>query len=225
VAAAGVSTIILVGGAVAGIAALALFLFFIVLPRRRSASDTPAAPPGGRSALRAGVRAEPEAPSPSPEIAVADLRPGGAYLVDEPEPVAALRVLERLTAMGWSGLLVTRNDPLTVTRLFRLRHTKTVWLGDPPGSRGGQALTVSLGAVETSVGDFLRTNPVGVVLIDSVKDLVDGNDFPSVLQFVRRTVETVSSGKQILLVSMSPGILQGRELKLLAQELEIVRIR
>jgi len=224
-AAASLPTILLVGGAVAGIAALALFLFFVVLPRRRSSSDTPAAPPGSRPALRAGVRAEPQAPSPSPEIAVADLQPGGAYLVDQPEPAAALRVLERLTGMGRSGLLVTRKDPLTVTRMFRLRHTKTVWLGDTPGSPGGQALAVSLRAVETSVGDFLRTNPVGVVLIDSVKDLVDGNDFPSVLEFVRRTVATVPRGQQILMVSMGPGVLQGRELKLLAQELEIVRIK
>ena len=85
-------------------------------------------------------------------------------------------------------------------------------------------LAASLDVMATETGDFLRTNPVGVVLIDCLKDLVEGNDFPSVLQFLRGVVEQVSAGQQILLVSMPPGILRGRELKQLAQQLEVVRI-
>ncbi len=225
----GLSSIVLLGGGViAGIAAAVAFVFFVVLPRRKTSSDdteaAPEPPRNGRLPSLGGLLAKGGAPPPDPAIAVGDLRPGGAYLVDEPKPAAAMRALEHVTRMGRSGFVVTRRNPVDVQRTFKLRHTKIVGLGDNRDSGSGLVLTASLNAMATDVGDFLRTNPVGVVLIDCLKDLVEGNDFPSVLQFLRQVVEQVSAGQQILLVSMPPGILRGRELKQLAQQLEVVRI-
>ena len=220
----GLSSIVLLGGGViAGIAAAVAFVFFVVLPRRKTSSDdteaAPEPPRNGRLPSLGGLLAKGGAPPPDPAIAVGDLRPGGAYLVDEPKPAAAMRALEHVTRMGRSGFVVTRRNPVDVQRTFKLRHTKIVGLGDNRDSGSGLVLTASLNAMATDVGDFLRTNPVGVVLIDCLKDLVEGNDFPSVLQFLRQVVEQVSAGQQILLVSMPPGILRGRELKQLAQQL------
>jgi len=222
----GSSNLLLVGGGVAGITAVALLAAFIILRRRRAPAEPEAeAPPKpGRFPAFSGLLAKGPPPT-SPEISIGDLRPGGAYLVDEQEPAAALRALERLTRMGRSALLVTRRNPLDVQRGFKLRHTKTVWLGEAANSAGDQVLAVSLKLVSTEVEGFLGTNPVGAVVIDGIQDLVDSNDLPSVLQLIQSTVGIVSAGQQILLVSMSPGAFRGRELKLLAQELEVVRIK
>ncbi|HYU06143.1 MAG TPA: DUF835 domain-containing protein [Thermoplasmata archaeon] len=226
--ASGLSSIVLLGvGVIAGIAAAA-FVFFVVLPRRKTPSEdaeaAPEPPRNGRRPSLGGLLAKGGAPPPDPAIAVGDLRAGGVYLVDEQKPAAAMRALEHVTRMGRSGFVITRRNPVDVERMFKLRHTKTVWLGENRDSGSGLVLTASLDGMATDLRDFLRTNPVGVVLIDCLKDLVEGNDFPSVLQFLRGVVEQVSAGQQILLVSMPPGILRGRELKQLAQQLEVVRI-
>ncbi len=227
--ASGLSSIVLLGvGVIAGIAAAAAFVFFVVLPRRKTPSEdaeaTPEPPRNGRRASLGGLLAKGGAPPPDPAIAVGDLRAGGVYLVDEQKPAAAMRALEHVTRMGRSGFVITRRNPVDVERMFKLRHTKTVWLGENRDSGSGLVLTASLDVMATDTGDFLRTNPVGVVLIDCLKELVEGNDFPSVLQFLRGVVGQVSAGQQILLVSMPPGILRGRELKQLAQQFEVVRI-
>jgi len=224
----GLSSIVLLGGVIAGIAAAAAFVFFVILPRRKTSSNdaeaAPEPPRNGRLPSLGGLLAKGGAPPPDPAIPVGDLRPGGAYLVDEPKPAAAMRALEHVTRMGRSGFVITRRDPVDVQRTFKLRHTKILGLGENRDSGSGLVLAASLDVMATDMGDFLRTNPVGVVLIDCMKDLVEGNDFPSVLQFLRQVVEQVSAGQQILLVSMPPGILRGRELKQLAQQLEVVRI-
>ncbi|TLZ71997.1 MAG: DUF835 domain-containing protein [Methanobacteriota archaeon] len=225
----GLPSIVLLGvGVIAGIAAATAFVIFVVLPRRKSSSDdaetAPEPPRNGRLATLGGVLAKGGAAPPDPAIAVGDLRPGGVYLVDEQKPAAAMRALEHVTRMGRSGFVITRRNPVDVQRTFKLRHTKIVGLGGNRDSGSGLVLAASLDVMATDTGDFLRTNPVGVVLIDCLKDLVEGNDFPSVLQFLRGVVEQVSAGQQILLVSMPPGILRGRELKQLAQQLEVVRI-
>src|SRR6266571_5214418 len=224
----GLSSILLGGGVIAGIAAAAAFVFFVVLPRRKTSADdaeaAPEPPRNGRLPSLGGLLAKGGAPPPDPAIAVGDLRPGGAYLVDEQKPAAAMRALEHVTQMGRSGFVITRRNPVDVQRTFKLRHTKTVGLGENRDSGSGLVLTASLDVMATDTGDFLRTNPVGVVLIDCLKELVEGNDFPSVLQFLRGVVGQVSAGQQILLVSMPPGILRGRELKQLAQQFEVVRI-
>ena len=227
--ASGLSSIVLLGvGVIAGIAAAAAFVFFVVLPRRKTPSEdaeaAPEPPRNGRRPSLGGLLAKGGAPPPDPAIAVGDLRAGGVYLVDEQKPATAMRALEHVTRMGRSGFVITRRNPVDVERMFKLRHTKTVWLGENRDSGSGLVLTASLDGMATDLRDFLRTNPVGVVLIDCLKDLVEGNDFPSVLQFLRGVVEQVSAGQQILLVSMPPGILRGRELKQLAQQLEVVRI-
>jgi Protein of unknown function (DUF835) len=225
--ASGLWGVILIGGVIVGIAAVALFVFFVLLARRRSSSgESPEAVDrrNGRWSRGTGSRANGGTPSPAPQIAIGDLRPGGTYLVDEQEPAEGVRALEHLTRMGRSGLLITRRNPLELQREFKLRHTKTVWLGDTPDSGSGLTLAVSLDGVATSVNDFLQTNPVGAVLIDGMRDLIEGNDFSSVLGFIRDTVKQVTSGQQILLVSMPSGIVGGRELKQLAQQLEVVRI-
>ncbi len=227
--ASGLSSVILLGGGViAGIAAAAAFVFFVVLPRRKSSSDdaegAPELPRNGRLPSLSGLLAKGGAAAPDPAIAVGDLRAGGAYLVDEKKPETAMRALEHVTRMGRSGMVITRRNSAGVQRTFKLHHTKIVSLSDNRDSGSGLVLATSLDVMATDVGDFLRTNPVGVVLIDCLKDLVEGNDFPSVLQFLRGVVEQVSAGQQILLVSMPPGILRGRELKQLAQQIEVVRI-
>ncbi|HYS71166.1 MAG TPA: DUF835 domain-containing protein [Thermoplasmata archaeon] len=227
--ASGLSSVVLLGGGViAGIAAAAGFVFFVVLPKRKASSDdaeaAPEPPRNGRLPSLGGLFAKGGAPPPDPAIAVGDLRAGGAYLVDEPKPAAAMRVLEHVTRMGRSGFVITRRNPVDVQRTFKLPHTKIVGLGENRDPGSGLVLAASSDVMATDVGDFLRTNPVGVVLIDCLKDLVEGSDFPAVLRFLRGVVEQVSAGQQILLVSMPPGILRGRELKQLAQQLEVVRI-
>jgi len=157
-------------------------------------------------------------------VSVGDLRPGRPYLVEEPRDGDAVRALEHLTRMGRSGLLITRRNPVDVKRAFNLRHTKTVWLGDAPMVRGSSAVGVSLEAILSAIDDFLTTNPVGAVVVEGLQSLGEGYEFPAVLDFVRRVRDLLLMGEQILMVSTDPGAFPSRELRLLAQEMDIVRI-
>ncbi len=224
-AAAGSPGWIVAVGAVAAISGVALCVVFVVIRRRKSPSETPPPPSEDRSSWglsRVLGRGDPE--SPAPEVSVGDLRPGRPYLVEEPRDGDAVRALEHLTRMGRSGLLITRRNLVDVKRAFNLRHTKTVWLGDAAMARGSSAVGVSLEAILSAIDDFLTTNPVGAVVVEGLQSLGEGYEFPAVLDFVRRVRDLLLMGEQILMVSTDPGAFPSRELRLLAREMDIVRI-
>ena len=204
-----------------GAAAVGSVFLFLFIRRRRTRAGSEPRP------------AEPAGPAPPPKRApkkllapagtravAALLESGHAYLVEEAKADQSLKVLEDLTRIGRSGLLMTRRTTSLASR-FQFRHTTLTPLAAPGPEDDGKP---SLQSVESTIDEFLRTNPVGVVLVDDIEFLMDGNRFGDVRRFLRRAVARVSAGRQVLLVAVSPGSVAPRELDALEREMDLVRL-
>ncbi len=154
------------------------------------------------------------------------LKPGHSYLVEEEKPSLSLRILGDLTRGGRPGLFITRKNPMSLVEDFQLGNAQGFWLvADTRISGTAQTLMPSLEMILLRVEGFIRANPRGAILIDGVEFLVDTNNFNSVLGFLRRAVDMVSRGEQILLVSVSPKTLHEREVKGLEREMDVLRTK
>ena len=214
---------LVLGGAGAAAVAFAALLFLFVLPRRRRSEPEDAE----RSSVDA---AEPpstpvaEEPPAVPGVGVESLEPGHAYLVAEDETEAALRALGALTRLGRSGFVVTGRPAADVEALALPRHTTIVVLGDAPEAAAGLVTGANEVQVLSAIEAFLRTNPVGVVLLDRLESLAGPDGLPALLDLVQRTAAKVSLRQQILIASASPGSLDAPEDTLLREPFEPVRV-
>ena len=206
-------------GVAAAVFLLAMCLVVFVLPRwKRSAPEESEEGP-----LEVTSSADAQAKTSAvPTVDVEALEPGHAYLVTEDVPDAGLRVLEELTRMGRSGLVVTRRTASGVESLVRPRHTTVAVLGDEPGAVAGTVTDANQEPVLSLIVAFLRTNPVGVVLLDGIGGLAGPGGFPALLDVVQRTSAKVSLGQQILLASAPSGSLNESEEKRLRGHLQFV---
>ncbi len=175
------------------------------------------------------VQSEPEqseATQQSPMVISSRLKQGHSYLVEEDKPTLSLRILGDLTRGDRPGLFITRKNPRTVLEDFQLENARGLWLvADSRASGIAQALAPSLEMILLRVKEFAEATPRGAILIDGIEFLVDTNNFNSVLGFLRRAVDMVSQGEQILLVSVSPKALHERELKSLEREMDVLRTK
>ncbi len=156
-------------------------------------------------------------PRPRPEVG-----PGHAYLVEEERLVESLGTLERLIRQGKPALVVTRTNPRMFRQNYDLRDSKIFWLVDRNQPERGELMPPSLERIAFLVQEFCHDNPGSVILLEGLEFLVDNNNFGAVLKLIRRLVDLVSQGDQILLVSLSPHIIQERDRRSLEKEMEIL---
>jgi hypothetical protein len=194
-----------------------------LLRRRRGSPGSKA--DGGDDPLI--VTSNPEQPveaPPGPMAFSSRLKPGHSYLVEEEKLTLSPRILGDLTRGDRPGLFITRKNPRTLVEDFQLENAQGFWLvADTRASGSVQALAPSLEMVLHRVNEFVEAHPRGAILVDGIEFLVDTNNFTSVLGFLRRAVDMVAQGEQILLVSVSPRALHERELKNLEREMDVLR--
>ncbi len=198
---------------------------FSLLRRRGGSPRGRADEDDGRPPVQSELE-ESEGTPPGPMVLSSRLKPGHSYLVEEEKPTLSLRILADLTRGDRPGLFITRKNPRTLVEDFQLENAQGFWLvADTRTSGTAQTLMPSLEMILLRVEGFIRANPRGAILIDGVEFLVDTNNFNSVLGFLRRAVDMVSRGEQILLVSVSPKTLHEREVKSLEREMDVLRTK
>ncbi len=217
---------LVIGAAAGGVGILLLlFLFFFLLPRWRRSSGTP--PPQGLGII-GGFLTKPRGSPPPPRAKAPSLElvPGHTYLVEEEKRAQSLKIFEDMLKKGRKGLLITRMNPKAVEADGALQGVRSYWLADVRGhgSLDALVLTASLESIIFTVEEFLQENPDALILLDGVEFLVDNNNFNAVLRFLRRLVDLTSQGDRLMLVSVSPGTLQERELKNLEREMDVLRL-
>ncbi len=214
---------LVLGGGAAVAVALSLTPF-LVLWRRRSSHR----PKEGRHAP-----AHPREPGTvvqgssvlGPGVPAAALKSGRSYLLEEESPARSLKLLEDLTRIGRSGLFLTGRDPRTASEGYRFRRTRSVRLAESGGPTGGDRLAPSLETLRRAIEDFLRGNPVGVVLVEGADFLAERNRPRGVSRFLHDIAEAVARGEQVFLVSVSPATISARERKAFDRALEVRRAR
>lgn len=157
---------------------------------------------------------------PKPE----ELEPGQAYLLEEDKPEHVVDLFKGL-GQEEKGIVVTRANPKRLIEERGMKAARLLWLADRAASSDiYEVVPPSLERLMYTIEVHMRENPGAVLMIDGVEYLVDNNNFNAVLRFLRRLVDLVSQTNAILLVSLSPGALSERELKILEREMEVFRL-
>lgn len=161
-------------------------------------------------------------PTPRQPMSASEVRASHAYLVEEERPVESLGTLEALVRQGKQALVITRANPRMFRQNYDLRDSKVYWLVDRNEPERGELMPPSLEKIAFLIQEFCHDNPGSVIFIEGLEFLVDNNNFGAVLKLMRRLVDMVSQGDHILLVSLSPHILQERERRSLEKEMEVL---
>ncbi len=149
-----------------------------------------------------------------------DLVEGTTYLLEEPKPVLAFRLLELTTASGWTTFCVTRQLPERVRQEHDLGTTPCLWLSEVPGE--GHHSGKALAGLAKHVVDFLGV-PAGrrLVLLDGLEYLIENNGFDAVLDLVEHLNEFIMTRRAVLLIPVSPKALDVQQVAKLERDLAV----
>ena len=144
---------------------------------------------------------------------------GHCYLIEEEKLRKSLKLFTETLKKGYIGFCITRTNPKHLPELKDLENVKTVWLTDKE-STTGETIPPILERIIYEIGDFIRTEEQGCLILDGIEYLESNNSFDAVLRFLRRIIDDVSDSKSILMVTLGPHTLKQQELKILEREME-----
>jgi len=143
---------------------------------------------------------------------------GGSYLIEEERGKEIYRVFGEALRDGYKGLCITRINPQQLERDYGFRDVKYIWLSDTPVN--GYLSIKDLIRLSVEVNRFLREVERGVILLDGFEYLCDQYSFETTLRFIQLLRERVSTGRHMLLLSVSPEALDRRQLMRIRRELQ-----
>lgn len=149
-----------------------------------------------------------------------DLEEGRSYLAKERKPERALAHFRRAIDRGGRPLLVTRQHPNHVQRVYGGKEVRVVWLSttidkdyvDPH----------KLNSLSTLIANFAADGPHAVVLLDGIEYLMMNNDFPSILRFLEYVNEQVAIRRATLLLSLDERAFDPKELALIERNMVVL---
>lgn len=149
-----------------------------------------------------------------------DVEEGTCYLLEEPKPVLAFRLLELAASERKACFCITRQSPERVRMEHRLGGTRCLWLSEIPGE--GHVSGKALASLAKRIEDFVtEQGGRGLVLLDGLEYLVENNGFDSVLAFVEHLNEFVMTRQAVLLIPVSPKAIGEREVARLERDLKV----
>lgn len=148
-----------------------------------------------------------------------ELLGGRCYLIEEEKMLNTLNLFIDLLKKGYKGFALTRTNPKYLMDKGGLDDAKVVWLTDKESSTIS-TIPPSLERIIYEIGDFLRIEKKGCLVLDGIEYLVSSNSFDPVLRFIRRIIDDVSESQSVFLVTIGPYTLKPQELKILEREME-----
>jgi hypothetical protein len=148
-----------------------------------------------------------------------DLLDGRCYLIEEEKMINSLNLFIDLLSKGYKGYAITRTNPRYLEDKGGLNDAKMVWLTDKESS-AISTIPPSLERIMYEIGDFLRTEKKGCLVLDGIEYLISSNSFDPVLRFIRRIIDDVSESQSVLMFTIGPYTLKPQELKILEREME-----
>ena len=146
------------------------------------------------------------------------VRAGVSYLIEEERGEEIYRVFREVLRDGYRGLCITRINPQQLERDFGFRDVRYIWLSDTKVE--GYLSIKDLIRLSVEVDRFLREVDRGVILLDGFEYLCAQYSFETTLRFLHLLRERISTGRHILLLSLSPEALDRRQLMRVRRELQ-----
>jgi len=149
------------------------------------------------------------------------LEPGSCYLIEELKPEISYGLLSTLTGQSVPGLVITRQFPDRVRAERDLSNLRILWLSHTPGETSINP--TALDALSKTVQNFIAHHKgEAVILLDGMEYLIVNNGFAPVLSFIERVNDIVKEEKAIVLLPLSVGALEGKELARLERTVKVL---
>jgi DNA-binding MarR family transcriptional regulator len=136
---------------------------------------------------------------------------GSIYLVKEPISALSLEALKDLIKLGYNGLVISRTPEEELKRVIK-GNFEFVWMGEVTK---GKDTARELNDIEERIENLPESS---VVLIDRLDYLFFKNGFKKTLDFIQRLKDISHVYQLIVILSIDPGTLNRRELRLLEKE-------
>ncbi len=139
------------------------------------------------------------------------LEPGSCYLIEELRPEISYGLLSTLTGSNAAGLVITRQLPNRVRAERGLSNLRILWLSQTPGETSINPM--ALDALSKTIQNFIEDHKgEAVILVDGVEYPTANNGFAPILSFIEQVNDIVKEGKAIVLLPLSPGVLEDKKL-------------
>jgi len=135
----------------------------------------------------------------------------------------SMRVFVDTVATGVYGLIVTRENPLSLRKNWEVGNIPVIWLTT---SRDVELISnvqfidpVDLVGLSHAIKDFIRNTDDTVILLDCLEYLITQNNFNDILKFLQSLDDFVIQKKTRMLVPLDYKAVDERQLHLLKREL------
>jgi len=148
------------------------------------------------------------------------LEPGSVYLIEELKPEISYGLLSTLAGSDAAGLVITRQFPDRVRAERGLPNLRILWLSHTPGD--SSINPTALDTISKTIQNFIEHHKgEGVILVDGMEYLVVNNGFAPVLSFIQQVNDIVKEGKAIVLLPLSRGVLEDKQLARLERAVKV----
>ena len=155
-----------------------------------------------------------------PPVDEFDLDAGYSYMLKDDDPSRGFEYLSDAAKAGRDVLFVTRNHPRKITRKYDLADASHIWLTKMPGENNVKPDEVD--RLRSAGEEFLKGSPGGIMMIEGIDYIVSHNNFDDILGLVQFLKDLASVTETILVISVSPSILDANELKTLELEVDSI---
>jgi PAS domain S-box-containing protein len=146
---------------------------------------------------------------------------GVSYLIKEKEPIKSYDVFKDFVSHGTFGLVITKQHPSRIQRLYKLEKTPMVWLSkndDTESSIPGS----NLGSLSHAITQFIEKSDKSVVILDGLEHLITINGFEKTIMYLYDIIEFVSLHNSVLIIPVHDEAIDKKEVAILERATESV---
>jgi predicted hydrocarbon binding protein len=151
------------------------------------------------------------------------LEPGTAYLVESSSLEAAYQMYKDQVAEGCTGMVLAREYPEKVQKMYGIGEGALLWLSYERGKRYAREPT-DIPMIYSEIKNFFEANSRAVVLLSGLEYLISQNNFLKVLKLLQLLNDNVSMTGSMLIIPVVPEALNPQDVKMLERELRVLEI-
>jgi len=151
------------------------------------------------------------------------LEPGTSYLVESSSLDAAYQMYRDQVAEGCTGMVLAREYPEKVQKMYGIGEGALLWLSYERGKRYAREPT-DIPMIYSEIKNFFEANSRAVVLLSGLEYLISQNNFLKVLKLLQLLNDNVSMTGSMLIIPVVPEALNPQDVKMLERELRVLEI-
>ncbi|UCG69915.1 MAG: DUF835 domain-containing protein [Thermoplasmata archaeon] len=144
---------------------------------------------------------------------------GHCYLIEEEKLKSSIILFRKMLKKGYKGFCITRTNPKHMKSIKELEGISIIWLTDKESAEE-TTIPPILERIIYEIGNFLKKEEKGCLILDGIEYLISNNNFDAVLRFIRHLIDDVSESKSVFMLTVGPHTLKEQELKILEREME-----